>query len=430
MRRVPTVVLLLALLAAVLQFAPASSTVGAAELAQTDDVEMGDGVVQVIEVSGLIDAILVDFITDEVARAEANEVTWLVLQMNSPGSVVSDDDLARVARSLADASVPVAVWVGPSGSEALGGAAQIAAVADRIGVSIGSKIGETGVQVLPSDEFGTLFGAQADRLQDGVIESEEALAVGMSDDSTLGDFVVDLDGVETVTVDQGDQQRRQLKGRVSFAKIPLLSGWMHSVASPALTYLLLIIGLALIIFELYTAGVGVAGAVAALCIVLSGYGLGVLPIRPVGLALIVLSFIAFAVDVQTGVPRAWTAIGFAMFVLGTLLLFNGVALSWLTILVGFVSIAVTYLSGMPSMVRTRFSTPTIGREWMIGEMGVAISDIGTTGQVAVRNAPWRAQTNRATPITMGDRVRVVQIDGLVLEVEPEDGGARDYRERG
>jgi membrane-bound serine protease (ClpP class) len=84
---------------------------------------------------------------------------------------------------------------------------------------------------------------------------------------------------------------------------------------------------------------------------------------------------------------------------------------------------------MPAMVRTRFSTPTIGREWMIGEEGQARTAIAPDGTVLVRGAPWRARTNRATPIAVGDRVRVAAIEGLVLDVEPLVGAARDYRER-
>jgi membrane-bound serine protease (ClpP class) len=77
----------------------------------------------------------------------------------------------------------------------------------------------------------------------------------------------------------------------------------------------------------------------------------------------------------------------------------------------------------------RFSTPTIGREGLVGEMGEAAVDIAPDGVVVVRGARWRARTNRATPVLAGDVIRVVEIDGLVLEIEPEAGGARDYRER-
>jgi membrane-bound serine protease (ClpP class) len=116
-------------------------------------------------------------------------------------------------------------------------------------------------------------------------------------------------------------------------------------------------------------------------------------------------------------------------VLGSFALYDGMSLSWITLLVGIVGVSVGMVSGMPAMVRTRFSTPTIGRQWMIGEMGTAESSVDPDGVVRVRDALWRARTNRATPIPVGGAIRVVEINGLILEVEPQEGAARDYRER-
>ena len=81
------------------------------------------------------------------------------------------------------------------------------------------------------------------------------------------------------------------------------------------------------------------------------------------------------------------------------------------------------------MVRTRFATPTIGREWMIGELGEVVEAVDPDGVVSVGSARWRARTNRATPVAPGEQVRVVAIDGVTLEVEPLEGAARDHRER-
>jgi membrane-bound serine protease (ClpP class) len=118
-----------------------------------------------------------------------------------------------------------------------------------------------------------------------------------------------------------------------------------------------------------------------------------------------------------------------LFVVGSFTLYSGVDLSWITLLAAVVGILLTFIAGMPAMVRTRFSTPTIGRDWMIGLLGEAVADVDPEGTVRIRDALWRAETNRATPIREGEPVRVVAIEGLVLEVEPEAGGARDYRER-
>jgi len=137
----------------------------------------------------------------------------------------------------------------------------------------------------------------------------------------------------------------------------------------------------------------------------------------------------YGIDVQTGVPRAWSAIATAAFALGSLVLYDDISLSWVTLLVAIVGMALAMVGGMPAMVRTRFSTPTIGREWMVGEVGSAVGAVAPEGVVSVRDAPWRARTNRATPIEAGQSVRVVSIDGLLLEVEPLEGAARDHRDR-
>ena len=125
----------------------------------------------------------------------------------------------------------------------------------------------------------------------------------------------------------------------------------------------------------WTALVGVAGLVGAGCFVMSCYGLAVLPVRPWALALLVIALFGFAIDVQTGVPRVWSGIGVGALVIGSFTLYDGFELSWITLLVGIVGVTLAMVAGMPAMVRTRFSTPTIGREWMIGEEGEAVTTV-------------------------------------------------------
>jgi len=154
-----------------------------------------------------------------------------------------------------------------------------------------------------------------------------------------------------------------------------------------------------------------------------------LPARWWAVGLLVLAMFGFAVDVQVGVPRVWTGIGTVALVFGSIYLYRGMALPWITLVAGIGGVLLGMVQGMPAMVRTRFSTPTIGREWMIGEMGVAETRIDPEGVVRVRGALWRARVNRATPIERGGSIQVAAIEGLMLAVEPEEGAARDYRER-
>ncbi len=367
--------------------------------------------VLVIKVSGLLDPVLVDFVSRSIDEAEGQNAVALTLQLNSGGATVADGEIEALTRQMREADVPVAVWVGPSGSKALDEAADLVAAAADSGMAPGTRV--TG----PDGE---------------TLDDEEAVAAGVVDRAapTIGLFNVELEGFESRVVD-GDDGRptREPVTPTVFSQLPLASQLMHTVASPAVAYLLFVIGMALILFEFFTAGVGVAGVVGAVFFVLGGYGLSVLPTEPWAVGLLVLSMLAFGVDIQTGVPRFWTVVAMVAYVLGTLTLYDGQSLSWITLGVSFAGIAVAMIAGMPAMVRTRFATPTIGREWMIGEEGEAVADVDPEGTVRVRDALWRARVNRATPIDAGQPVRVVGIAGMILEVEPEEGAARDYRER-
>lgn len=219
-----------------------------------------------------------------------------------------------------------------------------------------------------------------------------------------------------------------------FFKLGLVPRLLHTVASPESAYLLLTIGLALLLFEFFTAGIGVAGLVGAITLILGSIGIGELPMNGFGIALLLLAMISFAVDVQVGIPRLWTGGGLILYIIASLIMFrpvDGLVMrpSWITLSVGIVGIALTFIVGMPSMVRTRFATPTIGRQNLVGATGTAVGDINPDGVVMVDGAQWRARTNRATPLTTNSSIRVVDIDGVTLQVEPIDGGARDYREK-
>lgn len=404
--------------------------------------------VDVLQVSGLFDDILIDSINDAIERADRDNAQALILQVNSRGTVVDDETLAQLLTDVAEAPVPIAIWVGPTGARFYGKSAQLLAVADVTGMAPGARVGHIGVPLSPAGIDVDFSGAVEDALRTDSVGLSEARALQVfteiNDEGvpTITSMVQVLDGrevdgavletTEFVVLDNG-QGRNDTTATVRFAKLDLVQQLFHTVASPPVAYLLLLTGLALLIFEFFTAGVGVAGAVGAVCVVLASSGLAVLPTRPWALAVIGLAMLAFAVDVQVGIPRFWTGVGIVGTIIGSWFLFEnlpGTSLrpSWIALFTGVGGIALTFIVGMPNMVRTRFATPTIGREWMIGEEGTAISAIDPDGVVEVGAGRWQARTNRATPVALGDTVRVAAIDGVTLEVEPLEGAAKDYRE--
>ena len=446
MRRLAILFVAVGSVMAAFDMTSASASTPATDAAPTDGrADLGLAPVDVLQVSGLVDHIVADEIEKAIARAESGDAQALILQINSRASVIGREAMKKLYARISEARVPIAIWVGPSGARATGLVAQLLSAADATGMAPGARIGRTGVPL--SDDVS--FGDATDDMRTRTLGFQDArrrgaLKLSISDEGapTIRNMVFALDGLEidgrtldTAVESVGDD------GTVSnditvvrFHKLGLAAQMFHTAASPAVAYLFLVIGLALLVFEFFTAGVGVAGIVAAVLMLLGFFGLGELPDRTWALVLILFSMFAFSVDVQVGIPRFWTGVGLVSFATGSWFLFPTVDQhelrpSWLTLLVGIGGIALAFVSGMPSMTRTRFATPTIGRERLIGQIGRAITDVAPDGSVQIGAARWKARTNRATPLKAGDAARVTAIDGVILEVEPEQGGARDYRER-
>jgi membrane-bound serine protease (ClpP class) len=403
--------------------------------ADREAVAAADEEIRIAKVAGLIDPVVFDYLIDELDDAEADpDSLGLIVWVNSRGSVLSEERYRELAGRLRDSPLQTALWVGQAGSTAEGGAAELASVVDVVGVTPNSTIGRIGPRRLPAD-WGDAFADVDGDVENELLSAEEAVRGGVSvgplqNTVPIGSFATELDGFEVLRCvnEEGNLETLPIT-RARISGLSLSSQLFHTAASPEVAYLFFALGLSLLVFELFTAGVGVAGVIGAGFVALGGYGLAVLPARWWAIALILVSFVLLAVDIQTNVPRLYTVAGLVVFVVGSWFLYDGVSISWVTLGAVWIGAILYAYAGMPSMVRTRFSTPTIGRKWMIGELGEAVTDVDPEGTVKIRDVAWRAITNRATPVRTGERVRVVAIDRLLLEIEPEEGGARDYRER-
>ena len=459
-RRVVLGFVLVGLAAAVL--VPGAAA-GAQPRATRDNAKAG---IAVIQVDGLIDPPNAELIQAAIRDANRNPTSLLVIKFASGGAV--DVNPGPLVRAIRTSKVPVAAWVGPSGGKAKGIAALLVNTASVAAVSNGSSIGPADPlrldQPNATDPRALADEMAANNLRNGrsavgaramvtrQLSSSEAVRLGATNRvcpdvpgcPTLGDFIVNLDGktVQSASgpvklstakvIGQGQDRRRQPNQVISFRKLDLAGQAIHTLTSPSIAYLLLIVGLALIIFEFFTISVGLAGGAGAIALIGAFVGFSHLPVTWWALGLILIAMVGYAVDVQAGRPLAWTVIATVLLIIGSLYLYGGSAklnVHWWVLLLMIVSTVAFMVGAMPVAVRSRFSTPTIGREGLIGELGEAAVDIAPDGVVVVRGARWRARTNRATPVVAGDRIRVIEVDGLVLEVEPEAGGARDYRDR-
>lgn len=422
--------------------------------------DSGRNGIVIVQVNGLLDPPNAALITKSLRDAARTRASLVVFQLDGSGAV--DVNVDRLVRAIVRSPVPVAVWVGPSGGGARGGSALLALAASYVSVAPGARIGpivpvrfdqphavsrrEAAALVATLERRSRPesrdIGAVVDHQLSGNAARDRKLINGT--DPTVGQFVAALNGkvLETATGDvrmstsevigAGENRRVQANQDVRFRKLDLTQQLAHTLGVPWVAYFLFVAGLALILLEFYTASVGIAGVVGAVALVGGCFGFSHLSVAPWAVALLIIGMLGLAIDLQAGGLGPWTFIGGGALIAGSFWLYNGAtALDptwWIVVLVCGATLLFV-LSGMTAMVRSRFSTPTIGREELIGEMGVAEVGVDPDGVVRVRDALWRARTNRATPIAAGDAVRVVAVEGVLLEVEPEAGGARDYRDR-
>ena len=292
--------------------------------------------VSVIQISGLLDRVQADFWRSSITQADKLGDEALVVQLDSNRSVLSDARFDELRQSIAGATTPVAVWVGPARTGAVGGeVAKLLSAADVVSVAPGAKVAGP-----PSWT---------------VIKGQQTSS------PTLGDFIVDLDGnagitIPTKVVDpDAKTPKREPLVEVRFAKPSLTARTIHGVTSPGPAYALLVLGLLLAVLEFTTAGIGLAAGTAAILLALACLGLGGLPVNGLAVGALVFAVFGYAIDLQAGAPRAWTAIGTASLLYGSLSLYrDGMDIPIVWIVGVFLLTAAFVLTGLPSLIRARF----------------------------------------------------------------------------
>ncbi|HEX2050826.1 MAG TPA: nodulation protein NfeD [Actinomycetota bacterium] len=411
----------------------------------------GARTVDLIEVEGVIDPPTSEYLRGRLNQAEADGVHAAVIQIDTPGGL--DVSMREIIKEILGSEVPVVVWVAPRGSRAASAGTFIAYAANRVYMAESTELGaatpvnlgggeqpEALERKVVNDaaafirELAITRGRNADWAEDAVREgasigATEAVDIDVVDGmaSSLGALLEAMDGerVEVadgeVTLETWDEGAGRPSARVRFQGPNLLQRLLHAVTSPEIAYWLMLIGFFGIIFELYNPGIGLAGILGAVCLLLGFYALSVLPTNWAGVLLVVLAIVFFVVDLQTAGLGVWTAGGIAALVAGALVLFAGaapaLALSPWAIAGSVALTLLFFVSVMTAALRVRLRRPVTGEEAMVGVVGEAKTDIAPEGTVVTKGTLWRARTME-TAIAAGERVKVMATEGLVLLVEP------------
>lgn len=385
------------------------------------------GHIEIIEISGNLDRPALNFVSDRVEAAARGGAAAAIIQLDSRATLSAA--VVQLAARIADPPLPLVVWVGPAPASAFGGAARLLAAAPIKAAAPGVQIGYSQPVVAGNYPRHPVRSGPLEDITESaftVAEPTEGLVEIVA--PSISNLLVELDG-RTVEVRDSLVTLRTLRttedGAAAIETVfyePSIGVRLLQLATGVeAAFFFLVAGLAVVVFEFYALGPGIAAAVAALMLLISGYGLAVLPLRgwAIGLALAAVWFLT--TDLQRGRAGPLTGLGaLAMLVSG--LYFTDAAPqirpSWWIVTVITVSVTAFYVIGIRTVARARFSTPTMGRRHLIGRSGVAVTRFDPDGVVEVEGARWQATAHREAGLGPGDPVVVRGVDGPILEVDP------------
>jgi membrane-bound serine protease (ClpP class) len=393
-------------------------------------------VVEVFEASGVLDASVLGALRRDLAGAERRRARVFLVQLSSFGGLGVDP--AAVRRTVAEARVPVAVWVGPRAADAAGTALFLLAGADVVAVAADARLGpalpaELGRGRDPAAEA-ALFAASGlpAAVERSRLRGAAAQAAGLADyqAESLPDAVRRLDGQAV------DGRPLAVAGfQVRFLSRSLVDRVRHGLANPTLAYLLLLAAAACLSFEWFQPGFGVAGAAGVACALLAAFALAVLPTNWLALALLVAGQALFTLDAAVGGLGLGTAGAAGLTAAGSWWLFSSpsplLRVDGRLAVLGVLWSLAWFVVILTVILRSQRQVPA-GTEALVGSHGVVRSILNPGGIVVVGGAMWRARLAAGDgSLGTGQRVRVEAVVDGILQVAPEDPAAvRPARRRG
>ena len=403
--------------------------------------------VRLVTYDGPITPVAAEFIIQGIEAAENEGAAAVVIQLDTPGGL--DTSMRDIIKAQLAAKVPVIVYVAPSGSRAASAGAFITLAAHVAAMAPGTNIGSaspvqmgggdmdsTMVHKVTNDAAAYIASIAADKnrneeiarsfvtealnltaaeaLEKGVIE---IIAIDLSAllDSLQGRSVI-LDGEEIVLETAGAAfVQRKMSSRQKVLK---------ALANPNLAYILMMLGIYGLFFELSNPGSLVPGILGGICLLLALFAFQALPVDYTGIALILLGVIMLILEIKVPSFGALSIGGVTALVFGSLMIFDSpqewARLSLRVLIPTVIVFAGFFLLCVWLVVRAQKRPVTTGLGALVGETGRLVQGIenpAETGKVVCHGEIWDARAD--LPLAIDSRVSVVAVEGRVVKVIPE-----------
>lgn len=379
--------------------------------------------------------------------ADSSGASATIIELNTPGGLLTS--LRQMTTAITAARRPVVVYVTPAGAQAASAgffllmAADVAAMAPGTNAGAAHPVGGEGAELAKTiaekvtndaaalvRSLATQRGRSAEWAEKAVRDStsyteREALEKKLIDvvSNDRGDLLKWLDG-RTVKRFDGTSEKVETSAAEVVVVAPNTGDKLLSViAHPNIAYLLMLLGLVGIYFELSHPGAILPGVLGGVALLLALFALSVLPVNYVGVLLILLGISFFVLEVKVASYGLLTVAGLVSFIFGSLMLirspFPALRVGLAVVLPTALAVAFVVIFLLARVLRSYRRQPLTGAKGLVGEFGEVAVALEPSGKVFVHGEYWEA-ISRA-PIPKGARVRVVKVVGLLLEVEPAGG---------
>ena len=405
--------------------------------------------VATIQIDGVISPVTVRLVETALTRALSEGAGALVIQLDTPGGL--ERSMRLICQRLLNAEIPVIVYVAPTGSRAASAgvfitmAAHVAAMAPatNIGaahpVAIGGGIDKESMKKIENDAaaFARTIAVERGRnaewaekavRQSVSITEREAVKLKVIDlvADSLPDLLDKIDG-RAVKTTKGPVTLQTRGAVVKAIEVGFRDRVLNVITDPNIAYILMMLGMLGLFFELSNPGVILPGVVGGISLILAFFALQSLPINYAGLLLILFGIVLLIAEIKVVSHGVLAVGGIVALALGSLMLFDapeiGLRVSWWVILPTVGATAGMFLVAVAAGLRALSARSPAGGSALVGQTGVARGALSPEGQVLVQGELWRAVA-RGAPVAEGARVRVVDAKGLTLTVEKAgEGGA-------
>lgn len=404
------------------------------------------GKVLVTRVNAVISPVSAKFITEAIDRAEAEDAVCLIIELDTPGGL--DDSMRSIIKRILASKVPVVVYVAPAGSRAASAGAFITMAAHVAAMAPGTAIGAAHpVSLMPSTPMDTNMSAKvthdaaayiraiAEKRGRNIGWAESAVreSVSLSETEALKKKVIDLIAPSTpallealngrsVSLDQGVIKLNTKGAQVEEFTMNWREQFLEVLANPNIAYILFMVGLLGLYFELATPGAILPGVVGAISLILAFFAFQTLSVNIAGILLIVLGVILLIVDVKAATHGVLTVGGLVAMFIGSLMLFDyedpALRVSLQVIIPVVLAVGLFFFLGTWLSIQALVRKPVSGAVGLVGEKGDARTAVDSNGgHVFVAGAHWNAVSK--TPISVGSKIVVTGIDGMTLQVTEE-----------